>query len=61
MGKIFDENEPREQASFRKRYLTVDHIETVNWWKNVLNSIYPFASDTLTIKKHFDSIEHEAK
>ena len=30
MEKVPDENQPREQAGFRKDYLTVDHLQTIN-------------------------------
>ena len=30
MGKILDENQPKEQASFRKGYLIVDYPQTTN-------------------------------
>ena len=52
MEKIPDENQPREQASFRKGYLTVDHLQTIDQLirKKVMNSAYTFASDMLTLK-----------
>ena len=30
LEKTFDENQPREQAGFRNRYSTTDHIHVVN-------------------------------
>ena len=53
MEKVLDENEPREQAGFRTGYLTVGHLQTINQLiEKCENSKDPFASDTLTMKKH---------
>ena len=30
LEKIFDENQPREQAGFRLGYSTLDHLDTMN-------------------------------
>ena len=51
MENVLDENQQREQASFRKAYSTVDLLQTINQHieKNYMNSVYPFASDTLAM------------
>ena len=30
MEKVVDENQPRKQAGFRKKYFTVDHLQALN-------------------------------
>ena len=38
MGKVRDENQPRDQASARKGYSVVDHLQTINpLIENVMN------------------------
>ena len=52
MEKVLHENQPREQAGFRKGYSTIDHLQTINQLtENVMNSKDPFASDTLIMKR----------
>ena len=61
LEKFLDETNQKEQASFRKGYLTVDYLQAIN---QLIENCYEF-SRPLCIKyidyeKAFDSIEHEA-
>ena len=61
MEKVLDENQPREQAGFRKGFSTVDHLQTINQLKEKCNEFKrPIFIGYLDYEKAFDSIEHEA-
>ena len=61
MEKILDENQSREQASFRKGYLTVDHLQTINQLIERCNEFKrPLCIEYTDYAKAFDSIEREA-
>ena len=57
--KIMDENQPPEQAGFRKQYSTIDHLHTIN---QVIEKTQEFNLSTfiafIDYKKAFDSVEH---
>ena len=45
MENVLDENQPREQAGFRKDYTTLDHHQTIKQLvEKLMYSIDPFAS-----------------
>lgn len=61
LSKILDENQPCEQAGFRKNFSTIDHIfvvtqliEKCNEYNNTLYICF------IDFTKAFDSIEHQA-
>lgn len=61
ISKILDENQPKEQAGFRSKFSTIDHIYTV---KQILekfkeyNCVYYLGF--IDYNKAFDSLEHDA-
>lgn len=61
ISKILDENQPREQAGFRQKYSTIDHIFTVKQimekYKEYNKNLYMAFID---YSKAFDSISHKA-
>ena len=61
MERVLDENQPREQAGFRKGYSTVDHLQTINQLIEKCNEFKsPLCIGYIDYKKAFDSIEHKA-
>ena len=61
MERVLDENQPREQASFRKGCSTVDHLQTINQLIEKCNEFKrPLCTGYIDYEKAFDSIEHEA-
>ena len=55
-----DENQPREQAGFRKGYSTIDHLQTVNQIIEKANEYkMPLVVAHLDYTKAFDSVETE--
>ena len=61
MEKVRDENQPREQAGFRKGYSTVDHLQTINKLTEKCNDFKrPLCIGYIDYENAFDSIEHEA-
>ena len=59
MEKVLDENQPRKQAGFRKKYFTVDHLQALN---QVIEKgeeyQLPLVIGFIDYEKAFDSIEH---
>ncbi|GFS22626.1 endonuclease-reverse transcriptase [Elysia marginata] len=61
MERILDENQPREQAGFRKGYSTTDHIHTLNQVIEKSNEYnLPLCVGFIDYEKSFDSVEHFA-
>ena len=59
--KVLDENQPREQASFRKGYSTIDHLQTINQLTEKCNELKrPLCIRYTDYEKAFASIEHKA-
>ena len=60
MERALDENQPREQAGFRKGYSTTDHLQSVNQIiekSNEFNKRLCIAF--IDYEKAFDSVEHK--
>ena len=61
MERFLDENQPREQAGFRKGYSTVDHLQTINQPTEKCNEFKrPRCIGYIDYEKAFHSIEHKA-
>ncbi|GFS08728.1 endonuclease-reverse transcriptase [Elysia marginata] len=61
MERILDENQPREQAGFRKGYSTTDHIHTLNQVIEKSNEYnLTLCVGFIDYEKAFDSVEHFA-
>ena len=59
--RVLDENQPREQAGFRKGYSAVDHLQTINQLIKKCNEFKrPLFIGYIDYKKAFDSLEHKA-
>ena len=60
MERTLDENQPREQAGFRKGYSTTDHLQSVN---QIIEKSNEFNKQLciafIDYEKAFDSVEHE--
>ena len=56
-----EENQPSEQAAYKRGYSTIDHLHTVT---QILEKAYeleiPFYVTFLDDEKAFDSIQHQA-
>ena len=58
MERVLDENQPREQAGFRKGYSTIDHLQTSNQLIEKCNEFKrPLCIGYIDYEKTFDSIE----
>ena len=58
---LLDENQPREQAGFRKGYSTVDHLQTINQLIEKCNEFNrPLCTGYIDYENASDSIEHKA-
>lgn len=58
--RIMDENQPREQAGFRKGYSTIDHIHSINQLIEKSNEYNKNVTLVLIdYEKAFDSISHQ--
>ncbi|GFO17686.1 endonuclease-reverse transcriptase [Plakobranchus ocellatus] len=61
MERILDENQPGDQAGFRKGYSTTDHIYTFNQVIEKSNEYnLPLCVGFIDYEKAFDSVEHFA-
>ena len=61
MEKILDENQPREQAGFRKGFSTTDHLHVTNQIIEKSNEYnLPLCIGFIDYEKAFDSVEHIA-
>ena len=59
MEKVLDENQPREQAGFRKKYSTVDHLQALNQVIEKSEEYQlPLVIGFIDYETAFDSIEH---
>ena len=59
MEKVLDENQPPEQAGFRKKYSTVDHLQALNQVIEKSEEYQlPLVIGFIDYEKAFDSIEH---
>ena len=60
MEKVLDENQPREQAGFRKKkHSTVDHLQALNQVIEKSEEYQlPLVIGFIDYEKAFDSIEH---
>ena len=61
LEKVLDENQPREQAAFRKGYSTVDHRQTIYQLIEKCHEFKrPLCIGYIGFEKAVDYIEHEA-
>ena len=61
MEEVIDRNQPREQAGFRKKFSTTDHIYTLNQVIEKCNEFnLPLCVGYIDYEKAFDSVEHFA-
>ena len=60
LERLLNENQPREQAGFRKGYSIFDHLQTINQLIEKCNELKRPLSIGYTFEKAFHSIEHEA-
>ena len=59
MEKVLDENQPREQAGFRKKYSIVDHLQALNQVIEKSEEYQlPLVIGFIDYEKAFYSIEH---
>jgi len=58
IGKTLDENQPREQAGFRKGFSTMDHLHTTNQLiEKCTEYKIPLVASLIDYSKAFDSVE----
>ena len=59
MDKILEENQPKEQAGFKKSYSTTDHLQTMNQLikKSPRNTTCLLHLPFFYYKKDFDSVQ----
>ena len=61
MENILDQNQPRDQAGFRRKFATIDHIYTLNQIIEKTNEYnLPLCVGFIDYEKAFDSVEHFA-
>ena len=61
MENILDQNQPRDQAGFRRKFSTIDHIYTLNQIIEKTNEYnLPLCVGFIDYEKAFDSVEHFA-
>ena len=60
LEKTLDENQPREQAGFRCRYSTTDHIHVVNQLKKCREYNTPLCIAFVDYEKSVDSVQTQA-
>ena len=61
LEKKLDENQPREQAGFRSKYSTTDHIHAINQFKEKCREYNtPLCVAVVDYEKAFDSVQTQA-
>ena len=61
LEKKLDENQPREQAGFRSKYSTTDHIHAINQLKEKCREYnIPLCVAFVDYEKAFDSVQTQA-
>ena len=61
LEKKLDENQPREQAGFRSKYSTTDHIHAINQLKEKCREYnIPLCVAFVDYEKVFDSVQSHA-
>ena len=61
LEKKLDENQPREQAGFRSKYSTTDHIHAINQLKEKCREYnIPLCVAFVDYEKAFDSVQTHA-
>ena len=61
LEKKLDENQPREQAGFRSKYSTTDHIHAINLLKEKCREYnIPMCVAFMDCEKAFDSVQTQA-
>ena len=61
LEKKLDENQPREQARFRRKYSTTDHIHAINQLKEKCREFnIPLCVAFVDYEKAFDSVQTQA-
>ena len=60
MKRILDENQPREQAGFRERFSTTDHLQALGQLIEKANEYQlKLCVGFIDYEKAFDSVEHQ--
>ena len=60
LEKKLDENQPREQAGFRSKYSTTDHIHAINLKEKCREYNTPLCVAFVDYEKAFDSVQTQA-
>ena len=61
MENVLDQNQPRDQAGFRRKFSTIDPIYTLNQIIEKTNEYnLPLCVGFIDYEKAFDSVEHFA-